>query len=68
LRTQGASLMVQWLKRHTPNTGGLSSIPGQGTKSRRPQPRVLVMQVQISHGERKAEEPVRHSQDLLQPN
>ena len=24
--------MVQWLRLHTPNTGGMGSIPGQGTK------------------------------------
>ena len=24
--------MVQWLRFHTPNTGGLGLIPGQGTK------------------------------------
>ena len=60
--------MVQWLKLHTPNTGGLSSIPGQGTKSHMPQPRVLVMQVKISHGATKTEDPVCHNQDLLQPN
>ena len=26
------SLGVQWLRVHTPNTGGLGSIPGQGTR------------------------------------
>ena len=26
------SLVVQWLRFHTPNTGGLGLIPGQGTK------------------------------------
>ena len=25
--------MVQWLRLHTPNAGGLGSIPGQGTRS-----------------------------------
>ena len=29
----GASLMVQWLRFHAPNAGGLGSIPGQGTRS-----------------------------------
>ena len=26
------SMGVQWLKRHTPNAGGMGSIPGQETK------------------------------------
>ena len=29
--------MVQWLRLHTHNAGGLGSIPGQGTKSCMPQ-------------------------------
>ena len=29
----GTSLVVQWLRLHTPNAGGLGSIPGQGTRS-----------------------------------
>ena len=29
----GTSLVVQWLRLHAPNTEGLGSIPGQGTKS-----------------------------------
>ena len=27
---QGVSLVVQWLRLHTPNAEGLGSIPGQG--------------------------------------
>ena len=27
------SLVAQWLRLHTPNAGGLGSIPGQGTRS-----------------------------------
>ena len=30
------SLVVQWLGLHTPKSGGLSSIPGQGTRSHMP--------------------------------
>ena len=30
---EGTSLVVQWLRLHTPNAGGLGSIPGQGTRS-----------------------------------
>ena len=33
----GTSLVVQWLRLHTPNAGGLGSIPGQGTGSHMPQ-------------------------------
>ena len=33
----GASLVVQWLRLHIPNAGGLGSIPGQGTRSHEPQ-------------------------------
>ena len=29
----GTSLVVQWLRLHAPNAGGLGSIPGQGTRS-----------------------------------
>ena len=34
------SLMVQWLRLHAPNAGGLVSIPGQGNRSHMPQLRV----------------------------
>ena len=36
----GTSLMVQWLRLHAPNAGGLVSIPGQGNRSHMPQLRV----------------------------
>ena len=29
---KGTSLVVQWLRLHTPNVGGLGSITGQGTR------------------------------------
>ena len=29
----GTSLVVQWVRLHTPNAGDLGSIPGQGTRS-----------------------------------
>ena len=32
LNKTGNSLVVQWLRLHTFNAGGMSSIPGQGTK------------------------------------
>ena len=37
----GTSLVVQWLRLHTPNAGGPSSFPGQGTRSHMPQPRLI---------------------------
>ena len=40
----GTSLVVQWLRLHTPNSGGPGSIPGQGTRSRMPQLRAHMLQ------------------------
>ena len=40
----GTSLVVQWLRCHTPNEGGPGSIRGQGTRSRKPQLRVCIRQ------------------------
>ena len=37
----GTFLVVQWLRYHTPNAGGLGSIPGHGTRSYMPQPKTL---------------------------
>ena len=37
LSYSGTSLVVQWVRLHAPNAGGLGSIPGQGTRSRMPQ-------------------------------
>ena len=38
----GDFLVVQWLRLHASNVGGLGSIPGQGTGSHMPQLRVLL--------------------------
>ena len=38
---QGTSLVVQWLRFHTPSAGGLGSIPGQGTRSCMSQLKIL---------------------------
>ncbi|TEA09823.1 hypothetical protein DBR06_SOUSAS29710008, partial [Sousa chinensis] len=35
------SLVVQWLRLHAPNAGGLGSIPGQGTRSHMQQLKIL---------------------------
>ena len=37
IAAQGTSLGVQWLGLHVPNAGGPGSIPGQKTRSHRPQ-------------------------------
>ena len=37
---RGTSLVVQWLRFRAPNAEGPGSIPGQGTRSHMPQPRV----------------------------
>ena len=39
--------MVQWLRLHTPNAGGLGLIPGQGNRSHMLQLRVPMPQVKI---------------------
>ncbi|TEA32663.1 hypothetical protein DBR06_SOUSAS32010022, partial [Sousa chinensis] len=39
------SLVVQCLRLHAPNAGGLGSIPGQGTRSHIPQLRVHMPQL-----------------------
>ncbi|TEA36880.1 hypothetical protein DBR06_SOUSAS32310013, partial [Sousa chinensis] len=43
------SLVVQWLRLHAPNAGGLGSIPGQGTRSHMSQLRVRMPQLKIPH-------------------
>ena len=39
--------MVQWLRLHAPNAGGLGSVPGEGTRSHMPQLRVRMLQLKI---------------------
>ena len=41
----GTSLVVQWLRLHTPNAGGPGSIPGEGTRSHMLQLRVRMPQL-----------------------
>ena len=43
----GTSLVVQWLRLHTPNAGGLGSIPGQGTRAHMPQLSVPMRQLKV---------------------
>ena len=44
---KGTSLVVQWLRLHTPNAGSLCSIPGQRTRSHMLQLSVPVLQLKI---------------------
>ncbi|TEA36668.1 hypothetical protein DBR06_SOUSAS310070, partial [Sousa chinensis] len=46
------SLVVQWLRLHTPNAGGPGSIPGQGTRSHMLQLRVHMLQLKFLHAAR----------------
>ena len=48
-RGVGTSLGVQWLRLHTPNAGGLGSIPGRGTRYHMAQLRVHMLQLKIPH-------------------
>ena len=49
----GTSLVVQWLKLHTPNAGGPGSIPGEETRSHMLQLRIHMPQVKILHAARR---------------
>ena len=53
----GTSLVLHWLRLHTPNAGDLGSIPGQGTRSHMLQLRFHMPQQKISHATRQIEEP-----------
>ena len=59
--TEGASLVVQWLRLHASNDGGPSLIPGQGTRS-------YMLQLKIQLATTKMEEPMYCNQDPVQPN
>ena len=41
------SLVLQWLRLHTSNAGGLGSTPGRGTRSHKLQLRVLILRLKI---------------------
>ena len=49
--------MVQWLRLHAPNAWGSGSIPGQETRSRLPQLRVVIPQLKIPHAAEKIKDP-----------
>ena len=62
----GTSLVVRWLRLHTPNAGGLGSIPGQGTRSHRPQIRVCRLRLKNPHAAVTVKGPVCCDLDLVQ--
>ena len=43
----GTSLVVQWLRLHAANTGGLGSIIGQGTRSHMTKLRIHILQLGV---------------------
>ena len=62
----GTSLVVQWLRLRAPNAGGLGSIPGQGTRSHRPQLRVCRLQLKNPNAAVTIKGPVCCDLDLVQ--
>ena len=68
LKRDETSLVVQWLRLHAPNAEGWSLIPGQGTKSHRPQLRVPMLWLKVPRAPTKNEDPKWCNQDLAQPN
>ena len=64
--TAWTSLVVQWLRLHDPNGGGLGSISGQETRMPqprvcRPQLRVHMLQLRMSHITTKMEDLLCHN-------
>ena len=53
------SLVVQWLRLCSPNSGGQSSIPGQETRSH-------MLQLKISHAARKIRSTILHAAMYIQ--
>ena len=47
--TWGTSPVVQWLRLCVPKAAGMGSIPGQGTRSHRPQLRICQLWLKIPH-------------------
>ena len=55
--TVGTSLVVQWLRLHAPNAGGLGSIPVWGARYRSLQLRVHMPQLKIVHAAMQIQDP-----------
>ena len=53
----GTSTVVQWLRLSVPSAGGLGSLPGQGTRSHKPQLRVHRPGLNIPHATTKIKTP-----------
>ena len=49
--TPKTSLVVQWLRRHTPNAAGPRSIPSQGARSYTPQIKILLATTKTRHSQ-----------------
>lgn len=49
----GASLVVQWLRHHAPNTGAPDSIPGWGTRAYMPQLKIPHAKAKTQHSQKK---------------
>ena len=56
--TNGSTLVVQWLRLHAPNAGGLGLIPGQRNRSCMLELSACVLQLKIPHAATKTEDPV----------
>ena len=55
------SLVVQWLRVCTPNSGGLSVIPGEGTRPHMPELRVCMLQLKILHAKIERKKKTLHA-------
>ena len=53
----GMYLVVPWPSLIAPDAGGLGLIPGQGTRSHKPQIRVCMSRLKIAHATLKTEDP-----------
>ena len=60
IKISGTSLVVQWLRLHTPNALSLGSIPGQGTGSHMRKLKVRLPQLKMPHSTTKIEDSVCH--------
>ena len=58
----GTSLVVQWLRLQTPNTGDTGLIPGQGKRAHMAQLKFLHAASKTPHSTMKVREPACHSQ------
>ena len=57
----GIYLVVQWLRRHTPNAGDTGLVPGHGTRSHMLQTRICMLQLKILHAAMKIKNRACHN-------